>query len=241
MVLALGGLLWSGCAVMQMPEQLAETQDQVTALEARIAALAAQVDELRQAERLGQRGVREARADLSAQLDEIERHLAAVAELQRDSRSRLDRLQARAAEPERIHVATRPDTVLIPTILGEQLYDAALSNALQERYPLAIQEFSDYLERFPQGELADDCQYYIGDCYDAQHSFEAAARAYLKLVKDFPASDRVPQALYKAGAALAELGRVDEAQRTLERVVDEYPFTDEAIRARDALRRLHTR
>jgi TolA-binding protein len=48
----------------------------------------------------------------------------------------------------------------------------------------------------------------------------------------------VPAALYKEGLALLELGQASLAEARLQLVVDQFPSTEDAAKARDELARL---
>jgi TolA-binding protein len=49
----------------------------------------------------------------------------------------------------------------------------------------------------------------------------------------------VPAALYKAGLSYFESGRDDLGRAYLERVVNEYPYSDEGLKAKSRLETLH--
>jgi TolA-binding protein len=55
-----------------------------------------------------------------------------------------------------------------------------------------------------------------------------------------PRSDRAPTALYKLALARRDAGQTAAAQTLLERIVRDYPRTDEAVFAREQLRVMRT-
>ena len=57
-----------------------------------------------------------------------------------------------------------------------------------------------------------------------------------EVLKKYPKSNKVPAALLKQGMAFSELGNKKEARLVLEKVVDKYPKTEEADRAKKMLR-----
>jgi tol-pal system protein YbgF len=239
------GFVVSGCAVFRMPDQLTETQQQIRDLEYRIARLSEQIAALEELQQDEEAFLREMRASQSTRLDELERRVAALEELLRYSTERFDRasrdigkISERPVVPVvGLQAGAGADTVRVEVMEGEQLYDSAYSYMLQGRYPLAVKGFSEYLARFPSGDLADNCQYGIGESYYAQSEFATAADAFLAVVSRYPDSDNVPSALLKAGFSFAELGDTPQARTFLNRVIDDYPYSDEAIKARDRLSR----
>jgi len=116
-----------------------------------------------------------------------------------------------------------------------QLYDQASQDLTQGRYPLALQNFREYLRRAPTGELADNAQYGIGECFFAQSRFDSAATEYAKVEAMAPQGDKVPAALYKLGLSQEKLGQTAQSKKTLESLVQRFPLSGEAELARERL------
>jgi len=119
-----------------------------------------------------------------------------------------------------------------------ELYDTATADYTKGRYALAIQGFEDYLRTYPNTDLSDNAQYWIGECHYAQKKYTEAVGDFDKLLKDWPKSDKAAAALLKKGYALAELGQKAEAVVQLQYVVHEYPSSEEARLARARLKAL---
>jgi tol-pal system protein YbgF len=118
------------------------------------------------------------------------------------------------------------------------LYDTAYADYTKGRYSLAIQGFQDYLRSYPNTDLSDDAQFWIGECHSAQKSYREAVADYDKLLKDWPKSNRAASALLKKSYALVELGQKPEAVVQLQYVIHEYPTSDESRLARAKLKSL---
>ncbi|TMQ53444.1 MAG: tol-pal system protein YbgF [Candidatus Eisenbacteria bacterium] len=118
---------------------------------------------------------------------------------------------------------------------ANQLYDQAAQDLTQGRYPLALQEFRDFVAHFPTLELSDNAQYGIGECLFAQSKFDSAAVEYAKVEATFPQGDKVPAALYKLALCQEKLGQTAEAKKTLEDLVKRFPLSGEAQLARERL------
>lgn len=116
-----------------------------------------------------------------------------------------------------------------------QLYDQAAQDLTQGRYGLALQNFREFLRRFPAVELSDNAQYGIGECFFAQSVFDSAETEYKKVEAAYPQGDKVPAALYKLALSQDRLGRADVAKRTLENLVKRFPNSGEAQLARERL------
>lgn len=116
-----------------------------------------------------------------------------------------------------------------------QIYDQASLDLSQGRYRLALQEFRDFVRRFPSSELADNAQYGVGECFFAQSVFDSAEVEYAKVEGSFAKGDKVPAALYKLALSQERLKKTSAAKKTLEDLVKRYPNSGEAQLARERL------
>jgi tol-pal system protein YbgF len=118
---------------------------------------------------------------------------------------------------------------------ANQLYEQAAQDLIQGRYPLALQGFRDYTQRFPGTDLADNAQYGVAECFFAQAQFDSAAVEYESLERLYPQGDKVPAALWKLALCHERLDRAEQARKTLEDLVERFPLSGEAQLARDRL------
>jgi tol-pal system protein YbgF len=116
-----------------------------------------------------------------------------------------------------------------------QLYDQATTDLTQGRYPMALNGYRNYLQRFPDTDLADNAQYGVGECFFAQARFDSALVEYRQVGARWSSGDRAPAALYKVGLCQERLGRKDEAKQTFEDLVKRFPQSGEAQLARDRI------
>lgn len=114
----------------------------------------------------------------------------------------------------------------------KELYSAAYLDLTRGHYQLAIQEFTEYLKRYPESELADNSQYWIGEAYYVQGEYQKATEEFKKVVTDFPQGDKVAAALLKMGYCFIELGDLAEGQKYLNIVIQRFPSSEEAKLAR---------
>ena len=118
---------------------------------------------------------------------------------------------------------------------ANQLYYEAAQDLTQGRYAMALRGFRDYVQRFPAGDLADNAQYGIGECFFAQSMFDSAAAEYSLVGTTYPGGDRVPASLYRLALTQEKLQRTEEARKTLADLVKRYPLSGEAQLARERL------
>ncbi|MEO8362736.1 MAG: tol-pal system protein YbgF [Vicinamibacteria bacterium] len=122
-----------------------------------------------------------------------------------------------------------------PAIGSRDLYQQAYSDFARKNYELSIQGFQEYLRLYRDTELADNAQYWIGECLQAQAKYEDAVNAFNALLRDFVSSDKIPDARYKKGVALEALGRRSQAVLEYRFVVDRFPGSPAARLAREKL------
>jgi tol-pal system protein YbgF len=116
-----------------------------------------------------------------------------------------------------------------------QLYDQAAQDLTQGRYPMALQGFREFVQRFPTAELADNAQYGVGECFFAQASFDSAATEYALVDSLYPKGDKVPAALYKRALSLEKLGKASTSRAIFQDLIRRFPLSGEAQLARERL------
>lgn len=128
-----------------------------------------------------------------------------------------------------------PSSAQPPSIAPRDLYQQAYSDFARKNYDLSIQGFQEYLRLYRDTDLADNAQYWVGECLQAQSKYEDAVTAFNALLRDFPASDKIPDARYKKGVALEALGRKSQAILEYRFVVERFPGSPAARLAREKL------
>jgi tol-pal system protein YbgF len=120
----------------------------------------------------------------------------------------------------------------------ETLYQTAYSDYLRGAYDLALLGFRQYLDSFPETDLADNAVYWIGECYYRQQRYREAILEYDRVLQSWPRSDKTASALLKKGYAQIESGNRSDGIAGLERVIQTFPNSDEANLARQKLQSL---
>jgi tol-pal system protein YbgF len=120
----------------------------------------------------------------------------------------------------------------------DDLYNAAYSDYMKGSYDLAKQGFEEYLKHYPDTELSDNAQYWIGECNYVQRRFPDAIQAFDKVVQNYPKGDKAPAAALKKAYSLLEIKNNDAGVRELRWVIQKYPGSDSAQLAKDRLNSL---
>jgi tol-pal system protein YbgF len=111
-----------------------------------------------------------------------------------------------------------------PPLAGEQAaYDQAFGRLREGAFSEAVDGFQGFLERYPNGELAPNAQYWLGEAHYVNRDFEQARAAFEEVIERYPSSGKVADALLKLGFTLQELGETAAARSTLQDVVKTYP------------------
>jgi tol-pal system protein YbgF len=118
------------------------------------------------------------------------------------------------------------------------LYNNALRDYNGGKNDLASQEFTDYIKFYPNTDLAGNAYFYLAEVQFKAGDYQAAVTNYDLVVQNFPSGNKAASAQLRKGLALIELGKQDEGAEELRHVIQRYPRTNEAIQARDKLKKL---
>jgi tol-pal system protein YbgF len=102
----------------------------------------------------------------------------------------------------------------------------------------ASRAFDQFIAEHPNDERAPDAHFYLADILTQQDRPEDALEAFLEIQRLFPTATRVPMALYRIAVLQDELGEVEDAKATLERIMNTYPDAPIAMLAREKLSEL---
>ena len=125
-----------------------------------------------------------------------------------------------------------------PSVSPTQAYNAAY--AFIEVNDLAAAEvaFQNFLDQYPDHDLASNAGYWLGESFYARDMYGAAVRAFAGSVRDNRDGRKAPDALLKLSMTLAVLGQKSEACRLLDFLPQEYPdASDDVLSRTDAERR----
>lgn len=119
-------------------------------------------------------------------------------------------------------------------------YQVALELLRNERYDQSAVSFQEFLQAFPDSQLAANAQYWLAESYYASNEFEKALADFARVIDDYPQSTKVPDALLKMGYCNYSLERWDDARQALSRVQSDYPTTTAARLADQYLKRMES-
>ena len=121
----------------------------------------------------------------------------------------------------------------------QALYDRGYSLYHQGHFVDAEASFQRFIQGNPKSELADNAQYWIGECRYSRNDLKGALAAFREVVERFPKGNKVPDAMLKSGQCLEGMGDVEGARVTYREVVRRFPATAAAAVAEERRTKLH--
>jgi tol-pal system protein YbgF len=234
----------TGCATLsgagQPPSSEPDVADQLFKLQKDTAAI---LDRTAALEQKLSGGQNTACAEAAARSENIERQVRVLEEQFLATQQRLDAIASElrnqrhtgAAPPRADEPGKAPPAAAAGS--PEDLFNGAYADYSRGNYDLALSGFESTLRADPQGPLADDAQYWIGETLYAKSQYADAAAAFDKVIAGWPNGDKLAVAHLKRGLSLYEARRTAEGVAELQRVIQTWPGSDEARLARDFLKR----
>lgn len=261
LLLAAGGLF--GCSPAQyfaQPASVEETRDTVRAMKEEQAALARKVATLEAALTAQNDRTAERDANLRVELSELSETLHEISGRLDDLGQQVQRRSRQAPPPSFLPPPVYPPTEPVPgvgddgsayapppdgatpadtpppsSIPAADLYDRAYRDVSQGNYDLAIDGFRNFLSRYPDDTLADNAQYWLGECHYVQDQVTEAVREFERVLSDHPDGDKVPAAKLKLGYCALRQNDTPRARRWFDDIVKNHASSDEARSARNKL------
>jgi TolA-binding protein len=106
------------------------------------------------------------------------------------------------------------------------LLASAESDRSGGKLELALQEYSDYLKWYGDTPTAHVAQFQIGMLHYALQDYEGAVAGFDALLQRFPASGKLPDALFYKRKSLQALGRPSEAAQACQELRKRFPTND---------------
>lgn len=127
-----------------------------------------------------------------------------------------------------------------PTPLAENadgLYERALQ-AIRDRQEFAAgrELMTTFLQRYPADSRAVNAAYWIGETHYAEKAFDKAVLQFEEVVQKFGDDPKVAAALYKQALAFDSLKDRTSAKVVMKKVVDRFPLSEEAKKAKEKLK-----
>lgn len=162
---------------------------------------------------------------------------------QKDTALRLGNLDARLLKGEkellelRAALAAQAAKAAEPAVaapaaesLYEQGRDLILNKGDVSKGRATLEEF---VKARPQSELLPNAYYWIGEAYYSEKNFENAIVQFQDVIEKYPTHPKASAALYKQALAFESLGEGKKAAALLKKLIEAYPTSDEAKKAKE--------
>ncbi len=100
---------------------------------------------------------------------------------------------------------------------SQALYDRGYTLFHQGHFVDAETSFQRFLQANPKSDLADNAQYWIGECRYSRNDVKGALAAFRQVVEKYPKGNKVADAMLKTGQCLEAMGDVEGARVTYPR------------------------
>ena len=116
-------------------------------------------------------------------------------------------------------------------------YQSARDSHSERQYQAALEKYAKILSLAPASKLADNAQYWMGECYYGLGKFRRAQSEFAK-VFDYPKTEKADDAQLMIARCHLALGEEDEALAAFRKLLDEYPESEYVTAARKETRYL---
>lgn len=203
-------------------------EDQVAQLEAQNAAKQTEMESLQTRLEEAENTNHGLQGTLQAKEEMIARQEEALSDLQLQNQE----IRANLEEIAEKKTAATKATALSGNFQAD--YDRALELFHKRWYIQAAALFKSLTESDREHKLADNCQYWRGECFYAQKQFEDAMAEFEK-VFTYPNTNKADAAQMKIGLCWLEMKQYPQAREQLIRLLSSYPSSEYVPRARAIL------
>ncbi len=115
-------------------------------------------------------------------------------------------------------------------------YDDAYAVFKRGDYSSARKKFTKFLAAFPQSMFRVNALFWIAECSYKEKQYEEAIIKYDQIITKYPHNPKTPSALLKQGFSFLMLGDKTDGKIILEKVITDYPDSNQAEIARRKLK-----
>ena len=131
----------------------------------------------------------------------------------------------------------QPQQALVGARLADE-YRQAIMLFGKGKHADARRGFQQVFDADPTGDLADNALFWIGESYFAAKDFANATRFYNRVVTEFSEENKAPDAMFKIALSQERTGDLALAKKTLQQVIERYPYSSTASAAKAELQRI---
>jgi tol-pal system protein YbgF len=188
-------------------------------------------------------------AVVAAKVDQMSNDFGGMKDALNDLVSRIGKLDQRLVElnntvrtiqaPPPPPAATDPTAAgAVPAVPPDTLYEMAFRDRSGGKPDMALSEFRNYVQLYPDTDKAPSAQFWIGQIFFERRDFPNAIKAFDQVLEQWQSNNKTPEAMLKKGQALVLMDKRTDGAAEFRQVLTKYPHSDMAPKACSELKAL---
>jgi len=121
-------------------------------------------------------------------------------------------------------------------VTPEQLYQKALELIRKEKkFAEGRKQLEEFTKKYPKHDLYVNALYWIGEAYYGEKKYEMAILQFQDVISKYSKHPKAPAAMLKQALAFNALGDSENARTTMQKLLEDYPDSDQAATAKKYL------
>ncbi len=144
-----------------------------------------------------------------------------------------------ASFKEMSEISRKKKTRVIPKLTNEEYqakYIESLSNYQNGEWNISLDGFKFLIQADSNHDLADNCQYWIGEVYYSLKEYNRSIKEFEK-VFTFPGTNKADAAQFKLGLCYVNIGQIENAKKEFENLLEFYPNSEYFKRSQEYIKK----
>ena len=144
-----------------------------------------------------------------------------------------------ASFKEMSEISRKKKTRVVPKLTNEEYqakYIESLSNYQNGEWNISLDGFKFLIQADSNHDLADNCQYWIGEVYYSLKEYNRSIKEFEK-VFTFPGTNKADDAQFKLGLCYVNIGQIENAKKEFENLLEFYPNSEYFKRSQEYIKK----
>ena len=144
-----------------------------------------------------------------------------------------------ASFKEMSEISRKKKTRVIPKLTNEEYqakYIESLSYYQNGEWNISLDGFKFLIQADSNHDLADNCQYWIGEVYYSLKEYNRSIKEFEK-VFTFPGTNKADDAQFKLGLCYVNIGQIENAKKEFENLLEFYPNSEYFKRSQEYIKK----
>lgn len=135
-------------------------------------------------------------------------------------------------------ISQRKKTQPTAAQLETRAFNQAFEQLKAAKYSVAIEQFKQFIQRYPQSERRAEARYWIGEAQYLAKDYTQALAQFSHIIIYFADNEFARQAMLKSADTYRAMQDIPQARLFYQRVIKNHPRTSYAVKATEQLRQL---